>query len=112
MPRVPNKQYNLAAPDGLVVRLLGYQRRRLYERFLGECGADPDDTLLDVGVTADRSYASSNYLEQWYPYRTQLIACGIDDVAFLEKLYPGVRFVRANGLALPFPDQAFEIVHA
>jgi ubiquinone/menaquinone biosynthesis C-methylase UbiE len=112
MPRVPNKQYNLAAPDGLIVRLLGYQRRRLYERFLVECGADPDDAVLDVGVTADRSYASSNYLEQWYPYRTQLIASGIDDGAFLEKLYPGVRFVRANGLALPFPDQAFEIVHA
>jgi hypothetical protein len=112
MQRIPNKQYNLAAPDGLAVRLLGYQRRRLYERFLGECGADTDDAVLDVGVTADRSYASSNYLEQWYPYPSQVTAAGIDDAAFLERLYPGVRFVRANGLALPFRDQAFDIVHA
>ncbi len=112
MQRIPNKQYNLAAPDGLAVRLSGYQRRRLYERFLTECGADPDDAVLDVGVTADRSYASSNYLEQWYPYRAHLTAAGIDDDAFLEQLYPGVRFVHANGLALPFRDQAFDIVHA
>jgi hypothetical protein len=110
--RIPNKQYNVAAPDGLAVRLSGYQRRRLYERFLVECGADPDDAVLDVGVTADRSYGSSNYLEQWYPYRTRLTAAGIDDAAFLENLYPGVRFVRANGLALPFRDQAFDIVHS
>ena len=112
MQRIPNKQYNLAAPDGLAVRLMGYQRRHLYERFLAECRGNPDDAVLDVGVTADRSYASSNYLEQWYPYRTQLTAAGIDDAAFLENLYPGVRFIRANGLALPFRDQAFDIVHA
>jgi Methyltransferase domain len=108
----PNKQYNVAARDSLAVRLIGYQRRRMYDRFVLETGVGATDTILDVGVTEDRSYASSNYLEQWYPYKTAITAAGIDDAAFLAELYPGVRFVRANGLELPFKERAFDVVHS
>ena len=55
--RIPNKQYNLAAPNSLPVRLSGYQRRHMYARFILETGVDATDTILDAGVTADRSYA-------------------------------------------------------
>jgi hypothetical protein len=71
-----------------------------------------EDTLLDVGVTADESYASSNYLEAWYPRKDRITAVGIDDASFLERRYPGLRFVRANGMSLPYPDQAFDVVHS
>jgi hypothetical protein len=71
-----------------------------------------DDSVLDVGVTSDRSYASSNYLEAWFPRKDRITATGIDDASFLERLHAGVRFVRANGLALPFADQSFDIVHS
>jgi methyltransferase family protein len=73
---------------------------------------EPEHSLLDVGVTSDRSYASSNYLESWYPYKGRITAVGLDDAAFLEALHPGLRFVRANGLALPFEDQTFDYVHS
>ena len=69
-------KWHLAAPDSLAVHVIGYQRRRMYERFLAEASVSLSDTILDVGVTGDRSYASSNYLEQWYPHKNAITAVG------------------------------------
>jgi hypothetical protein len=110
--RPVNSAYNVARPDSLAVRLAGRQRRAMYERFLRACAVAPGDTILDVGVTSDRSYDSSNYLEAWYPHKAAIVAAGIDDAAFLQTLHPGLRFVAASGLALPFADRAFDVVHA
>ena len=68
-PHAPNAQYNVAKPGSLAVRIAVYQRRLMYDRFLKETQIDERQTLLDVGVTSDRSYASSNYLEAWYPHK-------------------------------------------
>jgi len=107
----PNKQFNLTIPGSLPVRIATYQRRRMYNRFLNETEIGIEDTILDVGVAADVAYESSNYLEQWYAHKPAITTVGIDDAAFLEKLY-GVRFVRASGLHLPFRDCAFDVVHS
>jgi ubiquinone/menaquinone biosynthesis C-methylase UbiE len=109
---IPNKQYNLAAPEGLTSRIIGYQRRRMYDRFLAATGVTSADSILDVGATGDQSYGWSNYLEEWYPHKASLTATGIDDAGFLEALHPGLRFVRANALGLPFADCAFDVVHS
>lgn len=108
----PNAQYNLAAADGLPARLTAYQRRKMYDRFIAETRVTPAETILDVGVTSDRTYQASNYLEAWYPHKAMITASGIDDASFLCSQYPGVRFVRANGLSLPFRDRSFDVVHA
>ena len=111
-PGQPNRQYNVAVADSLAVRIATWQRRRMYARFLAATSVSGADTLLDVGVTADESYASSNYLEAWYPRKDRITAVGIDDASFLERRYPGLRFVRANGMSLPYPDRAFDVVHS
>ena len=108
----PNAQFNVAAPDSLPVRIAAYQRRRMFDRFLSEIGVRPDEAILDVGVTSDQTYEASNYLEAWYPHKSTVTAAGLDDASFLCRQYPGMRFVRANGLALPFRDQSFDIVHS
>ena len=110
--KIPNSQYNVAQPDSLAVKVAGRQRRRMYERFLTQTGVTPNETILDVGVTSDQTYSSSNYLEAWYPHKSTITAAGIDDAKFLEDLYPGVRFVFANGLELPFEDKSFDVVHS
>jgi ubiquinone/menaquinone biosynthesis C-methylase UbiE len=107
----PNKQFNMTIPGTLPVRIGTYQRRQMYERFLMEIEIDMEETILDVGVAADVSYESSNYLEQWYTQKGAITAVGIDDAAFIQRLY-GVRFVRASGLQLPFRDRAFKVVHS
>jgi hypothetical protein len=113
MRREPNAQYNVADPNSLAIRLALYQRRRMYQRFIDEFELPESGVrILDVGVTSDQSYVSSNYLEAWYPWKEMIIAAGIDDASFLETLYPGVKFVKADGLNLPFRDGAFDLVHA
>ena len=108
----PNAQYNVAAPESLPIRIAGLMRRRMYARFLADSGIRPTDTILDVGATSDRSYDHSNYLEAWYPHRHRIVAVGIDAAGFLERAYPGVRFVQADGRQLPFADGSFDFVHS
>lgn len=116
MPRAiaksPNAQYNIAAANSLPVRIAAFARRGMYAAFLRCTAIDPAETLLDVGVTSERSYEASNYLEAWYPHKNRITAVGIDDASFLESLYPGVRYVHASGLDLPFADGSFDVVHS
>jgi len=109
---VINAQYNVAKPSSLPARLAGYQRRRMYDRFVTEFRIAPEDTILDVGATSDRTYDHSNYLEAWYPHKRQITAVGIDDASFLEQVYPGMRFYRADGRSLPFENRAFDFAHS
>jgi ubiquinone/menaquinone biosynthesis C-methylase UbiE len=112
MNRNPNSQYNVAAPDSMAIRLASFQRERMYRRFLDATKIEAQDTLCDVGVTSDQTYASSNYVEAWYPHKDKITAAGIDDAAFLERLHPGLSFVRADGLRLPFQNASFDVVHS
>ncbi len=107
-----NAQYNLARPESLPIKIAAYQRRRMYERFLSMTGIREEHSVLDLGVTSDRTYSHSNYLVQWYPYKHRITACGIDDASFLEKLYPGLKFEHANGKELPFSDGQFDYIHS
>ncbi len=106
-----NQQYNYANPEALSVRIATRVRKKMFSRFMAVLQPDAEDTILDIGVTADQSYASSNYFELLYPFKEQIVACGIDDARLLEAQYPGITFCFANALDLPFPDQAFDFVH-
>jgi ubiquinone/menaquinone biosynthesis C-methylase UbiE len=107
-----NSQYNLAKPESLSVKIAGYQRRKMFERFLISLQIQSSDTVLDVGVTSDTSYDHSNYFEAWYPHKGRITAVGVHNAAFLETMYPGVRFIKADGRDLPFEDGTFEFVHS
>lgn len=112
MTRLPNQQYNVAAAESLPVKIAGYQRRRMFERFMKIAKVSDSDTVLDIGVTAERTYASSNYFEKWFPHKANVTAAGLDDARFLEAEYPGMRFVEADGRDLPFDDDSFDFVHS
>ncbi|MCW3474995.1 class I SAM-dependent methyltransferase [Limobrevibacterium gyesilva] len=111
-PRTPNSQYNLAAPDSLSVRVATAVRGRMFDLFMQTLAPAPDETVLDLGVTSDQTYTSSNYFEALYPHKDRITAAGIDDAQFLEVMYPGVRFVHADALDLPFADGQFDLVHS
>ena len=111
--RSPNAQYNVARPGSLPVRVAHYQRRNMYSRFVAAMRPCANDTILDIGVTSDRTYDHSNYLETWYPEKARITAAGIDeDARYLEQMYPGSRFVLADGRHLPFADGSFDFVHS
>jgi hypothetical protein len=106
-----NAQYNVANAGGFTDRVSTHVRRKMYARFI-DTGVEADHTILDVGVTSDRDQLASNYLEAWHPWKDRITACGIDDASFLEEVYPGLRFVPADGKDLPFADGAFDWVHS
>lgn len=108
----PNAQYNVVKPGSLPVRIAAHQRRKMFNRFMLDTGVAATDSILDVGVTSDRTQEASNYLEAWYPYKHMVTAVGIDDASFLRSQYPGMKVLRADGLRLPFRDQTFDVVHS
>lgn len=107
-----NAQYNVAKPDSLPIRIAAHQRRKMYELFIRSLAPNSTETIADIGVTSDRTYDHSNYLEAWYPHKANLTAVGIDDGHFLETLYPGLRFIQADGRNLPFESGSFDFVHS
>ena len=107
-----NCQYNVAAANSVPVKLAYYQRRKMYSRFLVSAVPSESDAIIDVGVTSDREYDHSNYFEAWYPYKSRITAVGIDDAAFIEAEFPGVKFVSADGCSLPFDDNSFDFAHS
>lgn len=104
--------YNVAGPGSLPTRVSRYQRRRMFAAFMQAMAPAPEDTIADVGVASDRQHDHSNYFEAWYAYPAKITAVGVDDASFLEGSYPGLNFVRASGLALPFADGSFDFVHS
>lgn len=67
--------------------------------------------VLDVGVSA-LDIAEENYFLDRYPYPDQITAVGIDDVSDLRDRYPSVTFRQADGRALPYADDSFDVVHS
>lgn len=107
-----NAQFNRAAPDSLAMRASTMVRGRMFRMFMDELEPTRQDRVLDVGVTSDQSYDNSNYFEALYPHRDRIVAAGLQDASFLETQHPGLRYVQADALNLPFPDGAFDLVHS
>ena len=111
--RTVSAQYSVAEAGSMADRIAARMRREMYAHFLAAAGVRPEDRILDVGVTSDDKLEASNYLEAWYPHKAQITACGIDDGAvYLERRYPGLRYMKADGKSLPFPDGEFDVVHS
>jgi len=103
--------FNSQSPlRSLASRIALHARRRMYARFTALVGTEPGRRLLDLGVTPDTSLPDSNFLERWYPYRTDITMASVEDCATLEAVFPGTRFVRIRpDQALPFPDAYFDV---
>jgi SAM-dependent methyltransferase len=94
---------------GFATQLSWYARQKMFESLMELANPTAETTVLDVGVTCDHR-EDCNFFEKLYPYRNKLTALGMEDAAFLEEDYPGVKYVRGNALSLPFPDQSFDLV--
>ncbi|PWE18475.1 SAM-dependent methyltransferase [Marinicauda salina] len=110
--RSPNDQYSVVDKLPLQARVIERARKKMYEKFLSTCKPNKNESILDIGATSDRNNVASNYLEAWYPVKKNITAIGLQDASFLMDLYPGLKFLEADGRSLPFTDNAFDIVHS
>ncbi|WP_445246725.1 class I SAM-dependent methyltransferase [Microcoleus sp. OTE_8_concoct_300] len=94
---------------GLATKLSWYARQKMFDLFMGLANPSADTMVLDVGVTSDRRQ-DCNFFEKLYPHKDKITAVGMEDAAFLEEEYPGLKYVRCDGLSLPFPDKSLDLV--
>jgi SAM-dependent methyltransferase len=72
--------------------------------------ARPDSStrILDIGVT-DGTWRAANFLEASYPWPANITAVSVADVPAFREHFPEVEVVIADGRALPFDDEAFDV---
>ncbi|CAN5369945.1 hypothetical protein BH10CYA1_BH10CYA1_19970 [soil metagenome] len=101
--------YQYQAPYKLIVdSAANFIRTRQFGNLMKVISPQAEWKILDVGVTATQNKAT-NFFERLYPFRQNLTAVGLDDASYLEQWYPGLKFVQADAMSLPFPDQSFEL---
>ena len=94
---------------GFATRLSWYARQKMFNLLMALANPSAATTVLDVGVTSDRR-EDCNFFEKLYPHPDKITAVGMEDAAFLEEEYPGLKYVRSDGSSLPFPDKSFDLV--
>ena len=106
-----NSSYYQNQPEigGLVSQAAWYARKKMFSQLLKQVKPSSEMTVLDVGVTSDRR-RDSNFFEKLYPYPNKITAVGLEDAYFLEQDYPGLKYVKADALNLPFDDKSFDLV--
>jgi SAM-dependent methyltransferase len=85
-------------------------RERMFGFFMERMQPTSSTLILDLGVTPDEKWPESNYFEKLYPFKQNIVAAGIEDASYLEKIYSGVRFAKITPGRLPFEDNQFDIV--
>jgi hypothetical protein len=83
-------------------------RAQRFRRFMATVDPQPSDRLLDVGVV-DTTWRASNFLEASYPWPARITAVALEDMPGFRRAFPEVAFVVADGRALPFGPDAFDI---
>lgn len=95
--------------QGIVEKLALKAREKMFSSLMRLAQPHPDAQILDVGVTCDRR-SDSNFFEKLYPYSHNITAVGLEDAYFLEQDFPGLKYIKADGLNLPFADKSFDLV--
>jgi len=87
-------------------------RKKKFIQFLEKIAPKENESIVDVGVNTTEYSATDNYLETAYPYPENITAVGLGDMSVFSSRYPLVHSVSADGLALPFADNTFDIAYS
>lgn len=85
-------------------------RKSIFKLFEEQTKITENDTVLDVGVSADGSIEDVNFFEKWYKFKDKITAVSLANTSCLENIYPGLKSIVADGKALPFKDRSFDFV--
>ena len=97
----------------ILYRLIAKQSKSLRENKIAYIKSffSSKNTVLDVGVWCKmpEPNPSENWLEKQYSDKVRIIAVGLHDMKGFHEKYPRVFCVQANGCALPFKNNAFNV---
>lgn len=87
------------------------EREKIFDIFIDRMKPLPDEKVIDIGAFAGSEDVNQNVFEKLYPYASNITAVGIEDASFLERQYPGLKFVKVAGQmrCLPFDQNQFDL---
>jgi SAM-dependent methyltransferase len=90
-------------------------RKRKLRLFLDELRPTAETTVLDIGADElafgeGDGCGTLNFFEELYPWPERITALGLQDGSRFRARYPHIEYVQGDACALPFDDDAFDIV--
>ncbi len=101
--------------DALAARASLWNRRHKLALFLKTMQPGPETRVVDVGVgdtpfgTEPGVAATHNFFEALYPWPERITAVSDVPLPNFAQAFPAIRCVVADGLALPFADDEFDV---
>ena len=85
-------------------------RKKIYTKLSKLIDLEQLNSIIDVGVTADKTQISSNFFENIYPKPEIITAFSDQDASWMENEYKGLKFIRGTALDMPFDNDTFDLV--
>ena len=97
--------------DNIFLRILEYNRHKIYQIFLKEINFTTNKKLLDVGTTPVFD-GINNYLLNKFKNRKNITSLSNLDCSSLKKFFVNINFVKADARQMNFRDNYFDIVYS
>jgi len=102
--------FDRAVKFSLLDKIAFLARKQMFKMFMKLMKPYSHESIIDIGVFGDSEDPNWNFLEYLYDDPKQITAVGIDDAGFLERQYPGLKFVKIiPNMPLPFKENQFDI---
>jgi hypothetical protein len=102
--------YSTVKKESLADRAAYNTRLKIYSILSEIIKLDELESIIDVGVTADKTQMSSNFFESLYPNPKKITAFSDQDASWLENECKGLKFRQGTALEMPFDKDTFELV--
>jgi predicted SAM-dependent methyltransferase len=102
--------YSTASKGSLADKAALKTRLKIYKILSENVDLDVLESIIDVGVTADKTQMSSNFFENLYPNLEKITAFSNQDALWMEDEYKGLKFKQGSALNMEFEDNVFDLV--
>jgi predicted SAM-dependent methyltransferase len=102
--------YSTAKKESFADKAAYNTRLKIYSILSEIIELDKLESIIDVGVTADKTQIASNFFERLYPNPEKITAFSDQDASWMENEYKGLKFRQGTALEMPFDKNTFELV--
>jgi predicted SAM-dependent methyltransferase len=102
--------YSTAEKDSFADKAAYKTRLKIYDILSKSIDLDNMESIIDVGVTTDKTQIASNFFENIFPNPEKITAFSDQDASWMENEYKGLKFIQGTALKMPFVNNTFDLV--